>query len=633
MRSLALIWLLFAYTSSISQRGTPDNLEQTLKSLPDDSGKVEILNQLAFKYLVSQPSLSKEFGEEALNLSRTIHFMKGEIVALNRLGENQFRQSNYANAVEYATQSLKLAEQTHDTVNIAMAYRVLGNTHTFGFKQYDIALQYQLKVLKIYLKKKDKRNIASTYGNITWIYASTNKNLDEALHLANLGAHIADSIRDKQLLSYNYNSKGLIYSQLGELDSALKYLELSIHEGESINDKAVIAYDKSIEGSIYLRQGNNKKAIDLFLVAMEESKRLNSREIIKDCYKGLAQGYSELGNYQLALKNHLHYSNLKDSLLNWETTQKALITRLQFEEEKREAKIAELELANQHVRNENILYNVLFGIVFVFMTVVIVLIVRNSRQRAERNVLLREKNIEIAEQNKKLQEANDLKDKFFSIIGHDLRSPLVSLMGLLGMVMRNEISDKEFKSFAPKLHHLVTGTNETLENLLQWANGQMVGWSLNRSPLPVQHHVSKCINLFAEVAKAKEVGITCHIDEQEIVFADPNQIELIFRNLIHNAIKFSAKGGSVRITAEHRDDFLELRIADDGIGISSDHLENLFKKQTSKTSRGTLGERGTGLGLILCKEMVENNGGRIYATSTEGKGSTFHVLLKSSDQV
>jgi len=630
MKSLVLICLLFGSAKVFAQGERATNLEQMLKTAPLDTNRINILNQLSFKYLVSQPNLSKRYAQQALEFSRTLHFIKGEIVALNRLGENEFRQSNYANAVEYCTQSLKLAEQQHDTVNMAMAYRVLGNTHTFGFKQYEQALAYQLDVLKIYQKKKDKRNIASTYGNITWIYASTNQHLAEAHRLADLGVQIADSLGDKQLLSYNFNSKGLIYFQEGKLDSALKYLEASLHQGELINDRAVKAYDMSIEGNVYLRLHNFRRAIELFQWAREESKKLNLREVLKESYKGLAQGYHELGNYQLAYKNHLLYTNLKDSLLNWETTQKALITRLNFEEEKREAKIEELELANQHVRNENILYNVLFGIVLIFLTVVIILIVRNSRQRAERNILLREKNTEIAEQNRKLQEANDLKDKFFSIIGHDLRSPLVSLMGLLGMVMRNEISDKEFRAFAPKLHLLVTGTNETLENILQWANAQMGGWKHTSTTLAIHEHVSKCIGLFAEAAKAKEISLTSDIDQGEQVYADPNQFELIVRNLVHNAIKFSNKGGTIHISAIRAKEFVELRITDDGIGMSEGQLENLFSRQNSKTSRGTQGERGTGLGLILCKEMVENNGGKIFATSKEGKGSTFHVLLRTS---
>jgi signal transduction histidine kinase len=629
MRVLALIYLYFTWTTVLAQQVTIDNLERRLKSLPSDTNRIEILNWLSFKYLARQPITSKQYALEALSLSKALHFSKGETVALNRLGENEFRESNYAKAVEYVTQSLKLAEQQHDTINIAMAYRVLGNTLTFGFKQYDKALQYQLCVLQIYRKKNDKRNIAAAYGNITWIYASTNQNLKEAHRLADLGAHIADSLGDKQLLSYNYNSKGLIFLQEGKLDSSLSYLEMSIREAETINDRAVIAYNKSIEGNVFLQQHNPRKAIELFQMASNESKKLNLREVLKESYRGMALAYNEIGNYQLGFKNQELYTNLKDSLLNWETTQKTLVTRLHFEEEKQEAKIAELELTNQHARNDNIMYAMLFSIATIFMVVVIALIVLNGRQRAKRNILLKEKNEEIAEQNKKLQEANDIKDKIFSIIGHDLRSPLVSLMGLLSMVMRNEVTDDEFKTFAPKLHHLVTGTNETLENLLQWANSQMTGWSQTPSTLVLHDHVSRCVNLFTEAAKVKEITMTNHVDEHDQVIADPNQLELIVRNLIHNAIKFSSNGGSISITACRADEYIELRVTDSGTGMSAEYVQNLFNRQSARTSRGTQGERGTGLGLLLCKEMVENNGGKIFATSEEGKGSTFHVLFKA----
>jgi len=619
--------VLSTWVIALAQPGSIDSVK-LLQSASSDTSRVTILNQLSFKYLVSQPRLARQYADEALALSRTSNFKRGEIEALNRLGENEFRQSNYANAVDYTTQSLKLAEQLRDTFNMAKAYRVLGNIHTFGFRQYDLALQYQLLVLKIYEKTKDKRNIASTYGNITWIYASTNRNLQEAHRLADRGANLADSLGDKQLLSYNYNSKGLIFSQEGKSDSALRYLDLSILMARESNDRAVIAYDKSIKGNVYLRMGDFKKAIEMFQLASAESQQLNAREVLKQSYEGLTKSYAALGNYPLAFKNHLLFTALKDSLLNWETAQKAMITRLQFEEEKREAKIAELELANQYARNESIIYNALFGVVLLSLIAVIVLVVRNSKQRSEGNKLLKEKNEEIAEQNRKLKEANDVKDKFFSIIGHDLRSPLVSLKGLLGLLMRNEITELEFKSFAPKLHHLVIGTNETLENILQWASAQMNGWNHTPSLLVVHGHVSKCFSLFAEAAKAKEIALVNHVGEKETVYAETNQMELIIRNLVHNAIKFSSKGGSVQVTTVRIDELLELRVSDDGIGMSKELVESLFQKRAARTRRGTEGERGTGLGLILCKEMVENNGGKIFVSSEVGKGSTFHVLLK-----
>ncbi len=624
-----LIGILFVYLPAFAQLSSLDSLEVKLKSATSDTIRVNILNDLSFKYLAYKPEQARLYAQEALNLSKKLHYQTGEIIALNRLGENEFRQSNYALAVERATQSLKLAEQLKDTSNMALAYRVLGNIYTFGFKQYDVALHYQLSALKIFEARKDKRNIASFCGNITWIYAIMNQNLKEAHRLASQGIHLSDSLGNKQLLSYNYNSKGLIFLQEGKLDSALAYLDKSILFGKEVKDRAVIAYDKSIIGNVYLQQKNYKKAIDAFEAAVRESKEINQREVLKESYLGLTKGFEGLGNYPLAYKNYQLYTLLKDSLVNWETTQKSLITKMKFDEEKREARIVELELANQQERKEKIIYSILFGVVLIAMVVVIVLMM----QRSATNKLLQEKNKVIAEKNSKLEQANSIKDKFFSIIGHDLRSPLSSLKGLLGMLVRHEISDQEFKSFAPKLNQLVVSTNETLENLLQWSHSQMDGWTHTPAPHDLKPLVNKCADLFTDAARTKSIALINGVDANETVHVDANQLELIIRNLIHNAIKFTSSGGVVSISARRSGEFLEVQVTDTGMGMTSDEISKLFQMNTTHSTRGTQGEKGTGLGLLLCKEMAENNGGRISVTSEPGKGSTFHVFLKTSTRV
>jgi signal transduction histidine kinase len=615
----------------LAQSSAIDSLEKQLSTAMETRIRIDILNSLSNKYLPYQPAKANLYANEALKLSRSVDYRHGEILALNRLGEYEFRQSNYALAVEKTTESLKLAEKWQDSLGMALAYRVLGNTYTFGFKQYDLALQYQLNAFKIYKQLDDKRIIASFCGNITWIYASTNQNIAEAHRLADLGIHLADSLNDKQLLSYNYNSKGLIYMQQNQPDSALKYLNLSVREGEAAQDFAVVAYNKSLIGSIYLKTGATRTALAYYEAAANESKRLNLREVLKDSYFGLSNAYAALGNYQLALTNQIRYTQLKDSLVNWETSQKALIAKLEFEEEKREARIAELEYANQQARKEQLIYSVGFAITFTLMATIIGLVVRNNHLRHNANQILKEKNEEIETQNEKLKLANDLKDKFFSIIGHDLRSPLVSLKGLLGMLLRNEISEEEFKRFAPKLNQLVVGTNETLENLLQWSHSQLSGLAFNPSNLPMPELVTKCFTLFSDPARSKSITLINNVPAEPDWLADRNHIELILRNLVHNAIKYTHAGGTVTVTAKISGDFYELIVADSGIGMTARQVEKLFDAREMTTMRGTGGERGTGLGLMLCYEMVSRHGGHIEVRSTPGKGTEFHVFLKKRE--
>ncbi|CAN5350536.1 hypothetical protein BH09BAC3_BH09BAC3_08790 [soil metagenome] len=623
--AFSLSVVLCSWTFVCAQPKEIDSLERILARTPAGHEQVDILNALSRKYLPYKPKISRQYAEQAIEAAQKQHYLQGEIAALNCLSEYEYRQGNYARSVEVSMETLKMAEQIHDSVGMAMANRVLGLTYAFGFKQYDLALKYQLNAVSFYEKKKDKAKTAAFYGNLSWIYAGLKQNLPEAHRLAKRGIEIADSLGDKQLMSYNYNSQGLIFFQEGALDSTLVNLTKSNELAEEASDRAVIAYNKIIIGKVYLQQHKYTEAITVFEAALKESSSLHLLEVLKDSYDGLRQGYEGLNNFELAYRNHFNYLHLRDSLVNWETTQRALITRLEFEGQ---SKIAELESANQQERNEQIIYEVLFGLILIFLIMVVLLAARNNSQRKETNRLLQEKNQEIADQNLKLKEANDVKDKFFSILSHDLRSPLTSLKGLLSLLASNEINDEEFRSFAPKINQRLMGVSETLENLLHWSQSQIRGMGYNPTIIPLKAVIDKCLSLFLEAAAEKKLTFSNEISKDISVYADKNQIELVFRNLIHNAIKFTPTGGAISLTITPSEPYLEVCISDTGVGMTQEQVDNLFRNVTARTTHGTDGEKGTGLGLLLCKEMMENNGGKLSVTSTIGKGSTLHVYLK-----
>lgn len=626
---LIFLFLFGIQTFTQSQHHLIDSLESQLVQSKTDSFKVDLLNRLADRYLTNQPQKSRQYAEEALNISETIDYKPGKAIALNRLGEYEFRQSNYAKAVEFATASLRLAEQINDPSIMAMAYRVLGNINTFGFKRFDQALQYQLKAFDIYKKLNDKRNIASFCGNVTWIYGTTGQNLEEGHRLADLGIHLSDSLKDYQLLSYNYNSKGLLYLQQNELDSALSYFILSNITAEKSSDNAVISYNKSIIGEIYLLQEKYNSAIDYFNQALQESGELNLREVSKNSLNGLAKSFAALKDYQRAYQYHLQHDELSNALLNAEITQKALLTEFEFEEEKRKTRIAELELANKQARKERIIYTILFGVILLAMGIITLQVVKNNRERLKANNLLMEKNKEIALQNEQLMQTNAIKDKLFSIISHDIRTPLASLKGLLTLLLHDNITEREFRELSPKLNNLVVNTSETVENLFQWSQAQLNGWTRQPKSVNLFDLAQRCIALFTEPAKVKGIQLANKISKEKTIFADENQIELIIRNLINNAIKFTNSGGQVIIDAQEMDNTISILVTDTGMGMNEDQIKNLFSKEKIQTTQGTFGEKGTGLGLQLCKEMAENNGGTIIVSSTPGKGSLFTVSLKA----
>lgn len=613
-------------TMSTAQPELIKTLEKKLEHAEFDTARINLQNALSLEYLTSDPTKSVNLANKALELSRKTYYAEGEIVALNRLGENEFRKSQHANAILLAMQSLKLAEQQHDTINVAFAYRLLGLINTLGLKQYDLALQYQLKALEIFKKKNNPKRLASLYGNITWIYASMNQNLTEAKTMALRGIRIADSLRDLRLLSYNYNSLGLIFKQQNQLDSALAYLDKSIDAAVSVGDKGVIVYNQVIKGDIYYQKSKYKEAIRYYQDADLQAMALKMVGLCRDANAGLALAFEKIGNYESAYRSLLISSKIKDSLLVWEASEKGQLIKLEFEQEKQQEKINRLEVENKKSKTEKIYFLTAGVVSFSALIAVVVLMVMNNRQRAHANNMLVEKNEEIATQNEQLKEVNQVKNRLFSIIGHDLRSPLNSLKGMLGMVVRKEVTAEEFSSFAPKLHQQVVGVGETLDNLLLWSRSQMEGWATKPVAINLFEIVENASVLFKEAAAEKEIALVNSTNKNNVAFADEDQIELIIRNLIHNAIKFTPKSGRIQLTSKEDNNFIDLLICDTGIGMGQEKIDSLFNG-SSNTSKGTSGEKGTGLGLLLCNEMIENNGGKISVTSIENKGTCFKVVI------
>ena len=232
-------------------------------------------------------------------------------------------------------------------------------------------------------------------------------------------------------------------------------------------------------------------------------------------------------------------------------------------------------------------------------------------------------------QNEQLQKTNAEKDKFFSIIAHDLRSPFNSFLGLTQLMAEDlpNLTMAQVQDLAVSMSKSANNLNRLLENLLQWAQIQN-GAIAFKPELVHLGLVAESIEMILESAKNKGIDIEISIPDEIEVFADSNMLQTIIRNLVSNAIKFTSKGGKVSLTAKAiSDNNIEISIKDTGIGMSSELVDNLFRIDVKTNRQGTEGEPSTGLGLLLCKEFVEKHGGKIWVESEEGKGSTFHFTI------
>jgi PAS domain S-box-containing protein len=237
---------------------------------------------------------------------------------------------------------------------------------------------------------------------------------------------------------------------------------------------------------------------------------------------------------------------------------------------------------------------------------------------------------EIISKNKSLEKLNVEKDKLFSIVSHDLRSPMNGILGLTGMIMTemDSFSKDHIREMAQSIHTSASSIIQLLQGLLEWSQLQRGNGIYNPQSIVLLKPVQKCINLLKEPAKAKNISMICTVPETISILADNHMIETIIRNLVSNSIKFTPRGGQIEIIAKESETHtVVVSVKDDGIGMDKAILDHLFSLSAKINRKGTEGELSSGLGLIMCKELVEKQGGKIWVESEERKGSTFYFTL------
>ncbi len=238
---------------------------------------------------------------------------------------------------------------------------------------------------------------------------------------------------------------------------------------------------------------------------------------------------------------------------------------------------------------------------------------------------------QLAEANDELQTLNATKDKFFNIIAHDLKNPFQGIIGFTSLLSKKvaDIKDPEIKEFVKVIQDTSKGAFSLLENLLQWARSQTNRMKFSPEQINVASVITENINVLKLNAEKKKISLINHLPKNTFAFADKNMVTTIVRNLLNNAIKFTPEKGEITFSVEKSDERILLKIKDTGVGMSPNTVKKLFRIDTQYSTSGTSGESGTGLGLILCKEFAQKNGGDIRVESTEGVGSTFIVELSA----
>lgn len=356
-------------------------------------------------------------------------------------------------------------------------------------------------------------------------------------------------------------------------------------------------------------------------------------------HKNMATLDSARGDYAAALANFRQFSILNEEMFSLEKAKFIANTKEKYETEKKQhenkllRKEQQLHLATIHQQRILVIFCSMLLLGLFIITAVLYLMYRRQqdlyKQLNHRNTQVQQQNMIILEQNTALGNGNQVKDKIFSVISHDLRSPLAILEGLLFLLRDEKMSEEQFRIFSHELWRDVKNTAYMMDNLLQWASSQMKGIHVTPDDFDISNILKNEFELLQSLARQKEITLTHELHRPIMVYADPDMIRLVLRNLISNAIKFTPIKGNVSISYMLSPEKIEIVVQDTGIGIALTDQVKVFSNIYYSTS-GTQNEKGCGLGLPLSKDFIERNNGKIWFNSIFGKGTSFHFTLPLS---
>ena len=281
------------------------------------------------------------------------------------------------------------------------------------------------------------------------------------------------------------------------------------------------------------------------------------------------------------------------------------------------------------------LFNQITAILFIFYALFLIKkennlyqigILGTNKALQDTNDKIEKQKKEIEEKAAELSELNSLKNKLFSVISHDMKTPMYALRNLFGSMQQSDMTGDEIKNIIPDVVTDLNYTTGLMENLLHWVKSQMNAASIYPQPLDMHQIAEEVINVQQLQASSKNISISCSIPKRSIAYADKDMIKLVLRNLVSNAIKFTPVNGKINIQLKPEEAFCRVSVKDNGIGMDEESIKCIYQNNYY-TTNGTAKESGTGLGLMLCKDFITKNGGTLQIESKPGKGSIFSFVL------
>ena len=681
-RLIVLLCFIFSYTA-FSQDEKLDSLRMELTFQNSDSTKVETsLQIIKLLYDTKDYDSALKYIKGAENLSESLNYQKGlanikyyrgliynkrddyinasdqfkkakqifgflkDTLSLakvrNQLGVLEIERGNYKKGLKYALDGIQELEKRELYEDLAIAYQGLAKAYQ-RIGVFEKAIDYNLKSLAAQERINNVEGIIESNINLAQLYLERNDYKRTIRYFENALNYVEND--NLELKASILTDLGGAYIKTEDLKTAAEYLVEGIKLNRRLKDEEGILKSLNYLGELNFLKKNYKIAEKQLLEAANLGRQNDNKlELLKN-YKLMKTIDSTKGKFESAFAWQREYFKIKTSL----DAEKIIYNEPIFEEEPilSEAETEPVTLNNDvatislsEVENKTkldrlklVFYAVLAAFAIVLVFFVLFFFKRNNRAKYTRELEVKNQKIELQNeailvQSKHLESINNVKDKLFSIVSHDLKDSLTSTKGFIDLLKDGQLSQDEFHTLLPELSENANNASLLLFNLLNWSKSQMQSLKPKPTLFDVQEVFYDKIKLVER--KMQNKGITL-IDKtlKDFVYADRSMVEIIIQNLLANAVKFCVKGDAITISNRISNGNAIISVADSGVGITVENQHKLFGNNTFSTV-GTENEKGTGLGLTICRELVELNQGRIWVDSELNVGSTFFVELPKS---
>jgi len=631
----------FIHSACYAQPGARQRLQaillekQAQKNYAADTGYINVLNQLAFAYYTVSADSVFLYARQALDYAKKTGYGMGELVALRQMGNGYRLKGDYVNMLSSYQQALTVAEKTHDTTMIAKTLVSIAQPY-LEMRKTDEALVLLERAAKLSAQTGDSGTLNKSLDGTGEIWYRR-KQYDKALQYFQQSMRVAAAMKNEYLYIIGTDQIAKVLYAKEQYHQALSYYLHSLDYSTRTENRLLGSMSATMVALSYKGLKKYPEALTYAQLSYQTASTLGSTLEMKNAGCILVDIYKAMGDYRNALKYTERVADISDTLSNEQMRSKMARLEAKYEYERKEMLLKE-EQAKKDIRHEAVvraqrLEIGLAIIVIIFLSVLVYQIWCSRKAKQKANLALVAMNTKISRQKREIEHqslqlliSNQQKDKLFGIIAHDLKTPLQSLNMTLDLLKTKALSEYQVTRMMDELKRDADFSSGLVKNLLYWANSQLNGIAAVPVTLHLRQLTDDVLGLFPAQAAEKKIALRNELDPAVAGYADKDMMHLVMRNLISNALKFCRPGDAITISGQPNGEAVEICVADTGMGIEKNVLDKIKEKRIV-TSFGSANEKGTGIGLLLCREFIELNHGLFRIESEWGQGNRCYITL------